>query len=101
MPMISDTRPPQTPRSGGAGAFVPIRVASALGAGAPAAAGRRTHRARAQASVARRDARVGLRAAGVFGTSGGDDAEARNQPAHLPWCVGTARPLARASGRVR
>ena len=35
-------------RSGGGGAFVPIRLASALRAGAPAAAGRRAHRAGAQ-----------------------------------------------------
>jgi hypothetical protein len=33
--------------------------------------------------------------------SGGDDAAARNQPAHLPWRLGPARPLARASDRVR
>jgi hypothetical protein len=73
----------------------------ALGAGAPAAAERRPRRARAEDGVARRYAGAGVRAAGVFGAFGGDDAAARNQPAHLPWRVGSARPVARAGGRVR
>jgi len=54
--------------SGGGGALVSIRLASALRAGAPAAAGRRPRRAGAQEGVARRDERIGLRAAGVPGT---------------------------------
>jgi hypothetical protein len=61
----------------------------------------RPRRAGAQEGVARRDERVRLRAAGVPGTVGGDDAAARNKLAYLPWRVGPARPLARASGRVR
>ncbi len=44
---------------------------------------------------------AGVRAAGVSGTVGTDDAPARNKLAHLPWRVGPARTLARASGRVR
>jgi hypothetical protein len=47
-------------RSGGGGASVQIRLASALRAGAPAAAGRRPRRAGAQEGVARRDERVAL-----------------------------------------
>src|SRR5262249_60736125 len=87
-------------RSGGGGAFVAIRLPSALRGGAPGAAGRRPRRAGAKEGVARRDARIGLRAAGVPGTVGGDDAAARNQLAYLPWGVGPARTLARASGRL-
>src|SRR5713226_7603589 len=87
-------------RSGGGGASVQIRLASALRAGAPADAGRWPRRAGAQEGVARRDERIGLRAAGVPGTVGGDDAAARSQLAYLPWCVGPARTLARASGRL-
>src|SRR5262249_40123164 len=87
-------------RSGGGGAFVSIRLAAALRAGAPAAAGRRPRRAGAPEGGARRGARIGLRAAGVPGTVGGDDAAARNQLAYLPWGVGPARTLARASGRL-
>ena len=43
---------------------MPIRLASALRAGSPAAAGRRPRRAGTQEGVARRNTRVGLRAAG-------------------------------------
>ncbi len=97
--------PCRYPPSGGLSAFtpsggasVPIRLASALRAGA--CGGGAPRRAGAQEGVARRDERVGLRAAGVPGTVGGDDAPARNQPAHRPWRVGPARTLARASGRL-
>jgi hypothetical protein len=88
-------------RSGGAGAPGPIYLAPAVCAGAAAAAERRPRRARAEDGVARRDTRADLRAAGIPGAPGGDDATAGNQPAHMPWRVGPARPLARASGRVR
>jgi len=43
---------------------------------------------------------AGDRAAGVPGTVGGDDAAARNEPAHLPWRVGSPRPLALPSSRL-
>ena len=49
-------------RSGGGGAFVSIRLASALRAGAPAASARRPHRAGAEGGVARRDERADIRA---------------------------------------
>src|SRR6266704_3652857 len=88
-------------RSGGAGASGPLCLASALGAGAPAAAERRAHRAGAEDGVARRHAGAGVRAAGVVGASGGDDAAAGNEPADLSWSVDRARPLARARGRGR
>jgi hypothetical protein len=88
-------------RSGGAGTAVQIHLASALRAGAAAAAERRAHRAGAEDGVARRYARAGVRAAGVVGASRGDDAPAGNEPADLPWSVGSACPLARARGRVR
>src|SRR6266540_6742460 len=78
-------------RSGGAGASVPLCLASALCAGAPAAAERRAHRTGAEDAVARRHARAGVRAAGVVGASGGDDAAAGNEPADLPRSVGRAR----------
>jgi len=54
----------------------------------------------AQEGVARRDTRVGLRAAGIPGTVSGDDAAARNKLADLPWRAGPSRPVARASGRL-
>jgi transposase-like zinc-binding protein len=88
-------------RSGGAGTPVSLCIAPALRAGAPAAAARRPRRAGAEEGVARRHAGAGVRAAGIPGTVGGDDAPAGNQPAHLPWRVGSARAVARARGRVR
>ena len=48
-----------------------------------------------------RDAGAGVRATGVPGTLGGDDAAAGDEPAHLPWGAGSARPVARARGRLR
>src|SRR5260370_23144305 len=86
-------------RSGGGGASVPVRLASALRAGAPAAAG--DGRVALELKRAwRRDARVGVRAAGIPGAVGGDDAAARNKLADWPWGVGPARSLARASDRL-
>src|SRR6202795_4234840 len=61
-------------RSGGAGAPGPLCLASALRAGAPAAAERRPRRARAEDGVARRHAGAGVGPAGVPGTLGGEDA---------------------------
>ena len=78
-----------------------IHLASAVRAGAAAAAERRARRARAEDGVARRHARAGVRAAGIAGASGGDDAAAGNEPADLPRAIGRACPLARARGGVR
>jgi hypothetical protein len=61
----------------------------------------RPRRARVEDGLARRHAGAGVRAAGIPGTFGGDDAAAGNQPAHLPRRAGPSRPVARARGRVR
>ena len=87
-------------RPGGAGASVPIYLASALRAGAAAAAERRPHRAGAEDGVARRHAGAGVRAAGVVGAFGGDDAAAGNQPADLPWLLARAPAGASAWSRT-
>src|SRR5262249_58949166 len=68
--------------------------------GAPVGVGGGLGRVGVQEGVARRDERAGVRAAGVFGASGGDDTAARSKLADLPWRVSSARPVARASGRL-
>src|SRR5262249_21558655 len=85
--------------AGAPGAAVPIHLAATLRAGADAPPGRRAGGAGAEASVARWDAGAGVRAAGVPGTVGGDDAATGNQLTHLPRGVGPTRPVAGA--RVR
>ena len=63
----------------------------------PAAAERRARRARAEDGLARRDAGAGVRAAGVVGAPGGDDATAGNEHADFPWLLA---PRARWRERV-
>jgi len=74
---------------------------SALRARAPAVAGRRRRRPGVEAGLARWHTRAGVRAAGVLGAAGGDDAAAGDEPADLSWRVGRTRQLARKSDRVR